>query len=35
MLGQHCPADDGNRVAEVLKVETMTMDEKYLGLPIP
>jgi hypothetical protein len=35
MLGQHCPADDGNRVVEVLKVETMTMDEKYLGIPIP
>jgi hypothetical protein len=27
--------DDGEAVAQILKVESTSFDEKYLGLPIP
>jgi hypothetical protein len=35
MVGQHTTPDDSDKAAEILKVEVMTLDEKYLGLPIP
>jgi hypothetical protein len=35
MLGQHCSEEDGAAVAAILNVGSMTMEDKYLGLPIP
>jgi hypothetical protein len=35
MLGKNCTMDDGEAVAQILKVESTSFDEKYIGLPIP
>jgi hypothetical protein len=35
MLGQNVSREDGKSVASILNVDTMTLDDKYLGLPIP
>jgi hypothetical protein len=34
MLGQNVSQEDGKSVASILNVDTMTLDDKYLGLPI-
>ncbi|KAK1644767.1 hypothetical protein QYE76_062572 [Lolium multiflorum] len=35
MFGQHVPDSDMQSVAYILEVNKMTMEDKYLGLPIP
>jgi hypothetical protein len=35
MLGHNVSQEDREAVASILKVGSMTLDEKYLGLPIP
>jgi hypothetical protein len=35
MFGAACEALDRSRVMEILQVQTIAQEEKYLGLPTP